>query len=339
MSPRLPSGAPRVSVLVPVYNGAATLERAVDSILGQTCGDFEILIHDDGSNDASPARIQELTRRDRRISATRAARNEGLGAAMATLAARARGEFCAVQEQDDVSLPERLELEIAALDADPEAGLVSGVAEWTDDDGTVFRRFPGLLAAGGQYPRDLAEMVRYLFREQCKVVNAAALFRRAVLAPEPWRVPVFFDRDARMSVDWQFFLRLAHSWRIVGLPRVLVRMARGASHDSLTRRKELQFAEARRCLDLLYRELSGSDLSPLDRGLYDQAMATQLLLEARFWGGRRGFGRLLGALRRDPRRGETWRTLFGMLTRAAGKRDAAASPQPPQPPRPAGPAA
>lgn len=320
MSPRSTSGAPRVSVLLPVYNGAATLERAVLSILGQSRGDFEVLLHDDGSTDGSPGVIQELTRRDPRISATRSAENEGLGAAMTRLAQRARGEYCAVQEQDDVSLPDRLESEVAVLDADPDVGLVSGLAEWVDDDGAPFRLFPGILAGGGQYPQDQWEMVRYLFREQCKVVNAGALFRRAVLENAPGRVPVHFDAAARMSVDWQFFLRLAHSWKIVGLPQVVVRMQRGEGRDSLTRRKDLQFAEARRCLRLLYDELAGSPLSPLDRRLYRQAMATQLLLEARFHGGRRGLGRLAGALLRDPFSTEAWRTLGELLGRAGGRR-------------------
>lgn len=320
MSPRSSSGAPRVSVLVPVYNGAATLERAVVSILQQSRGDFEVLLHDDGSSDGSGDLIQELTRRDGRISATRSPSNEGLGAAMTRLAARARGEYCAVQEQDDVSLPGRLEKEVAALESDPEAGLVSGIAEWLGDDGAPLRLFPGLLAGGGQYPQDKWEMVRFLFREQCKVVNAGALFRRAALADAPGRVPVFFDAAARMSVDWQFFLRLAHSWKIVGLPEVVVRMQRGDARDSLTSRKDLQFAEARRCLRLLYDELSGSPLSPIDGRLFRQAMATQLLLEARYYGGRRGLHRLAGALLRDPWRGEAWRTLGELLGRAGCRR-------------------
>jgi glycosyltransferase involved in cell wall biosynthesis len=310
MTPPPPSGPPRVSVLLPVYNGAATLERAVASILGQTWGDFELILHDDGSTDGSAAQIAELLRRDPRLRSSRSEENRGLGAAMAQLASLARGEYLAIQEQDDVSAPDRLAAEVAALDADPEAGLVSGIAEWLDEKGEPFRLFPGLLAGGGQYPQEPAAMVRYLFLEQCKVVNAGAMFRRRVLGPtDPGSVPVFFDPAARMSVDWQFFLRLAHSWRILGLHRVVVRMQRGAGRDSLTRRKELQFAEARRCLRLLYDELALSPASPIDRSLYRQAQATQLLLEGRFYGGRRGLGRLLAALLREPGRAEIWRSL------------------------------
>ncbi len=295
---------------MPVYNGAATLERALASILAQSFGDFEVLLHDDGSTDGSAELIAALLPRDSRLFASRFERNRGLGAAMAHLCAIARGEYLAVQEQDDVSPPDRLALEVALLDAEPEVGLVSGIAEWTREKDEVFRLFPGLLARGEQYPRDRAAMVRYLYVEQCKVVNAGAMFRRAALAASPdAAVPVFFDPEARMSVDWQFFLRLAHGWRIHGLPRVVVRMQRDASRDSLTRRKDLQFAEARRCLRLLRDELAPSPASPIDARLYRRAMATQLLLEARHYGGRRGLGLLLASLLNDPWSAEAWRTL------------------------------
>lgn len=303
---------------MPVYNGAATLERAVESILGQTFADFEILLHDDGSADGSASLIGALLARDRRIRASRFETNRGLGAAMAHLATLARGDYLAVQEQDDVSLPDRLAAETAVLDERPEVGLVSGLAEWVEhadlERGPTDRKprlFPAILARGGQYPQETAEMVEYLYVEQCKVANAGALFRRAVLDGPPWTggVAVFFDPAARMSVDWQFFLRLAHGWRVHGLPRVVVRMQRGAGRDSLTRRKDLQFAEARRCLRLLRDELATSPLSPIDGLLYRRALATQLLLEARYWGGRRGLGLLFKALGQDPWRGEIWRSL------------------------------
>ena len=324
MSPS-PTGAPRVSVLMPVYNGAATLERAVDSILGQSFSDFEVLLHDDGSQDGSAALIDTLLRRDDRLRASRFAVNRGLGAAMAHLAELARGEYLAIQEQDDVSLPDRLAAEVAVLDAEPEVGLVSGIAEWVDETGEGSRRFPGRLASGQQYPQDREAMVRYLYLEQCKVVNAGALFRRAVLSPPAAaaagaaRVPIFFDPEARMSAARPFFLRLAHHWRIHGLPRVVVRMDRGAQRDSLTRRKDLQFAEARRCLRRLYRELADSPASPIDRGLYRRALATELLLEGRFWGGWRGLGRLLLALCCDPGRRDAW-TSLGELAGRGGRR-------------------
>lgn len=303
------SGSPRVSVLLPVYDGAATLAQAIDSIRTQTFADFELLIYDDGSRDASLAVAERAAAADPRLRVLRGERNQGLGHAMARLAEAAGGEFLAIHEQDDVSPPDRLAAEVALLDARPEVGLVSGLAEWVDGAGRRLRLFPGLLEGGGNYPQDPAAMVRFLFVEQCKVVNAGCLFRRVALEKIPGRVPVFFDPQARMSVDWQFFLRLAHSWSIWGLPQVVVKMRRGDDRSGLTTRKALQFAEARRCLRLLYRELASHPGSPIDRRLYRRALATQQVLEARHAGGWRGMPQLLGALWRDPGRPDTWRTL------------------------------
>lgn len=305
---------PKISVLLPVYNGRATLERAVDSIRRQSAEDWELILLDDGSSDGSFELCRALASRDRRLRVERHRDNRGLGAAMAGLARLARGRYLAIQEQDDVSSPERLALEARVLDEKPEVGLVSGVAEWVDARGERLRLFPGLLAGGGQYPQERHAMVRYLMVEQCKIVNAGCMFRRQVLGEQ-----VFFDPDARMSVDWQFFLRLAHHHAVYGLGDIVVQVARDASRRSLTARKELQFAEARRCLARMLADFARDAASPIDRGLYRRAMATQLLLEARHYGGLRGVSLHFGALRRHPGRVETWRSLAELAARGARK--------------------
>lgn len=306
---------PTVSVVLPVFDGERFVAEAVRSIQAQTFEDWELVILDDGSRDGSLALCRELARADPRIRVYESPENRGLGASMARLAELARGRYVAVQEQDDVSLPERLAVEVAALDAELEIGLVSGVAVWIDDDGRPLRRFPGILAAGGQYPQELPAMVRYLYLEQCKVTNAAAMFRRAVLE-DPG---VGFDPDARMSVDWQFFLHLAHRWRIRGLHQDLVRVRRGRDHASLSRRKELQFREARRCIDLVYRRYRDDPSSPIDARLRRRAHATQRVVEGRYYGSWRGVGKLLEALVYEPTNAAARAGLVDLGRRAASK--------------------
>ncbi|MEM8993854.1 MAG: glycosyltransferase family A protein [Acidobacteriota bacterium] len=306
-------GAPKISVVLPVYRGAETLGRAVDSIRGQTERDWELILLDDGSGDDSFERCRELAAGDPRLRAERHPENRGLGAAMATLLGLARGRYVAIQEQDDVSRPDRLERCARVLDADPGAVLVSGVAEWVDFAGERLRLFPDLLAGGGQYPQSPRDMVRYLMVEQCKVVNAGAMFRRRAVDGER----VFFDAGARMSVDWQFFVRLAHTGRFWGLPEPVVEVQRDDRRASLTAQKELQFQEARRCLARLLDDFGGDPSSPIDRRLYRRALATQELLEGRYWGGLGGLRRHAAALAHDPTRTETWRSLGELLARGA----------------------
>ncbi len=233
--------------------------RSVDPRGGR--GDFELLLHDDGSTDGSPGPDPGINApRPADLRDPVGAATKGLGAAMTRLAERARGDYCAVQEQDDVSLPGTArERARRARGRSRRSAWSPGIAEWVDDDGAPFRLFPGLLAGGGQYPQEpVGDGALPLPRAVQGGERRRPFPPRSAGQAAPGRVPVFFDAAARMSVDWQFFLRLAHSWKIVGLPRVVVRMQRGDGRDSLTRRKDLQFAEARRCLRLLYDELAGS---------------------------------------------------------------------------------
>jgi glycosyltransferase involved in cell wall biosynthesis len=279
---------PLVSVVLPVFNGAAFVEQAIRSILGQTLDDWELVIVDDGSRDNSLQICETVARTESRVRVYSNDHNLGLARTMNRLVALSSGKYIAVQEQDDLSEPCRLALETGVLNALPEVGLVSGVAAWLDDEGRVFNHFPGLLHRGLQYPQNHAEMVRFLYTEQCKVANAACLFRRALAD----QIPGPFDPQARMSIDWQFFLHAAHLQRIYGIPQVLVRMRRGAGRRSLTANKDLQFREGRRCIRKVYLQYRDRRDSPIKRH-YRQAVATQLVLEARCRGGLRSLA-LLG---------------------------------------------
>ena len=97
--------APRVSVLLPVYDGAASVERAIRSIQAQTFTDWELVICDDGSHDDSFQICRSLSEEDERIRLLRNPENRGLAATMNHLVSEAKGELCAIQEQDDESAP------------------------------------------------------------------------------------------------------------------------------------------------------------------------------------------------------------------------------------------
>src|SRR5689334_11102780 len=124
-SPVIP--VPRVTVVTPVYNGAAFLREAIDSILQQTFTDFEYLIIDDGSTDATPDLLREAARVDGRI---RVVTREAAGVAVArnTGLSLARADLIAHQDADDLSLPDRLARQVAFLDAHPEVVMVGTFA-------------------------------------------------------------------------------------------------------------------------------------------------------------------------------------------------------------------
>lgn len=127
---------PRISVVMAVYNGGATLAASIDSILGQTERDFEFIIVDDGSRDEAPAVLAAYAARDPRIRIV-TQENQGLTRALIGGCAEARGKFIARQDNGDVSLPRRFERSLAAFRERPERVLVGCEAAFVGPEGEL----------------------------------------------------------------------------------------------------------------------------------------------------------------------------------------------------------
>jgi glycosyltransferase involved in cell wall biosynthesis len=110
------SQAPLVSVVMPVYNGGAYLRPAIESILAQSHREFELIVVDDGSSDASWDVISECAARDPRVVAVRQ-KNQGRIAAQNAAIAMAKGRYLARMDHDDISEPERFREQVALLEA------------------------------------------------------------------------------------------------------------------------------------------------------------------------------------------------------------------------------
>ena len=132
---------PRVSVIIPTFNRTPMLGEAIESVLGQTLPDFELLVVDDGSTDATPGFVGGYVRRDRRV---RYLRKENGGTADARQHGldHARAEHVALLDSDDYYFPRFLESQVAVLDARPEVDLTLADARfegpWGHGDATVF---------------------------------------------------------------------------------------------------------------------------------------------------------------------------------------------------------
>ena len=99
--------AAAVSVLMPVFNGEQHIREAIESILGQTYSDFELLVVDDHSTDSTGEIVREYCERDARIRAARNQEAKGTVGALNTGLGLARGEYLARMDADDISLPTR----------------------------------------------------------------------------------------------------------------------------------------------------------------------------------------------------------------------------------------
>jgi glycosyltransferase involved in cell wall biosynthesis len=216
--------APRVTVLLPVYDADRFLDQAVESILTQSYRDFELLAIDDGSSDRSVALLEQHARRDPRVRIVRRA-HEGVTATLNAGLALARGELVARMDADDLALPQRLELQVAALDREPGIACVGGAYEVIDVKG---RRLSVVRPPCGS-----AEIEAAALEGRSPIIHSAALYRRR-------QVLAIGGYDASVSVaqDYDLWLRLMDVARLANLPDVVLRVRYSATSVSGSRQAE-----------------------------------------------------------------------------------------------------
>lgn len=128
-----------VSVLFPVYNAERYVAESLYSILAQTYPDFEVIAVNDGSSDNSLAVLQAIAKTDSRVKVIDQA-NQGLVKTLNHAASLARGRYLARMDSDDVSLPDRFQLQVELLESNPELVLVAGCFEVMDHEGEYIYR-------------------------------------------------------------------------------------------------------------------------------------------------------------------------------------------------------
>ncbi len=216
---------PRVAVLMPVRNAAATVRAAAVSILRQTERDLALVCVDDGSTDASAEILDALAARDRRIVVLRGP-GEGIARALNRGLAVCDADLVARMDADDVAHPERLALQRAALAADPSLAAV----------GSRVRLFPGRIVRAGmrRYAAWLNgltgpdELRRDLFVEAPLVHPATTIRREALARADGWR-------DGDFPEDYDLWLRLhAAGGRLANVPRTLLAWREAPSRATRT---------------------------------------------------------------------------------------------------------
>jgi glycosyltransferase involved in cell wall biosynthesis len=199
---------PKVSVVMPVYNQAAHLGEALDSILGQTFEDFEIVCIDDGSTDGTSTVLATYEHRDTRLVVHRQP-NSGVVAALNRGCRLARSRYIARMDADDIALPDRLERQVNFLDSHPEVAVVGGAVTFMRADGT-----PGYTAS---CPVDDAGIKATLARSS-PLFHSAVVMRKAALAAVGWYRPI-----ARHAEDYDLWLRMADRFEMANLSEPVLR--------------------------------------------------------------------------------------------------------------------
>jgi glycosyltransferase involved in cell wall biosynthesis len=198
-----------VSVLMPVLNGETYLSAAVESILGQTFGDFEYLVLDDGSTDSTLDILRTYAAQDQRMRVISRG-NEGLVASLNELLGHARGQFIARMDADDISLPHRFSRQVQFLQEDADVVCVGGSVEVIDDKGRLLTTF--------RYPKFDEEIQGRNLSGNASICHPSAMMRRdAVIRIEG------YDGDFFLAEDLDLWLRLGEIGKLANLDDVILR--------------------------------------------------------------------------------------------------------------------
>lgn len=190
--------APRVSVIIPTYNRAQLINRAIQSVLDQTYQDFELVVVDDCSTDNTEDIVNSIA--DERVRYIRHETNKGASAARNTGIKASRGELIGFLDSDDEWLPEKLRLQVEVIDSSSSSvGLVYGGYEVIDDETkrTIQRVYP--------------EKRGYIFEDVLKM-NGPTKPLTPLVRRECFDKVGLFDEEMRFGEDWEMWVRIAEHY-------------------------------------------------------------------------------------------------------------------------------
>jgi glycosyltransferase involved in cell wall biosynthesis len=229
---------PRVSVVMAVHNGAPYVRAAVDSILGQTLRDLELIIIDDGSTDETPAILDAYAARDPRVRVIHQA-NAGVSKSGNRGIALARAPLIARMDADDISTPDRLEKEIAFMESHPDVVLLGGAYRLIDGDGELLTiQSP---------PTDDASLQLQCLRGTTPICHPLCMFRRDAFLKAGG-----YDETFPCALDLDLYLRLGEVGKMAALRDVLLDYRQHAGSISESK-QTLQLRYMRRACETAWR--------------------------------------------------------------------------------------
>lgn len=199
---------PLVSVIITVYNGERYLRDAIDSILAQTYTNFEIIAVNDGSTDKTGEVLDSYSDKRLRIfEESRQGRVKSLNQSLRL----SRGVYIAIQDADDLSLPNRLEIQVKFLEAHPEIAGVGCYVYFMNEEGNKFQ----------------------IQRDKNALIHGSMMFRRSVID-----VIGMYNEEFIHAEDYEFCLRMVQRFKLVNLPLPLYIVREHPNRVSVLYREE-----------------------------------------------------------------------------------------------------
>ncbi len=239
---------PRVSVVMTTYNGSQFVKETIDSILNQSFSDFEFIIIDDNSTDETFEIIKGYN--DRRLRIYRNSQNLGVGATRNRGINLANGDYLAYTDQDDISLPQRLERQVDFLDNNP-AVILAGTAGWF-----LFAKNNSTIPYSAvQKPY----VMHWGLLTQTRLVPSSTCVRLETLR----RHGIYFRPEYNYADDFDLFHRLAQVGDVVSMPDRLTIYRIHENNNTIHYAAEME-TNGKRLLSEVYYNFLGLDLNSSD---------------------------------------------------------------------------
>jgi len=216
---------PLISVIIPVYNGEATIKETIASVLNQTFKDFELIVIDDGSTDSTLDVLSSI--QDPRLKVfsypngnQAVSRNRGLS--------RATGEYISFIDADDLWTPDKLEAQLKALQENPQAGVAYSWTDLIDEAGNFIRGGAKIYWKGESHARMLLN----------DFVESGS---NPLIRAEAFKEVGKFDESLPPAEDWDMWIRLAARYHYIVVPsvQVLYRIRANSSSTNVLRMEQV----------------------------------------------------------------------------------------------------
>lgn len=227
--------APRVTVLMPVFNAGIYLDSAIESILSQSFADFEFLVINDGSRDDTGKQLSRY--QDPRLRVVTNPTNMGLVYSLNWGITLARGEYIARMDGDDLSMPERLATQVAYMDSRPEVGIC----------GSRVRIMESSPPEIWSYPEDHEAITcRHLFVSA--LAHPSVIMRRSIFLSHH----LLYRPEQANAEDYAFWCECSRHTRLGNVPEVLLEYRLPAQRPNLAeyRRKQQEVSDRVRLSEL-----------------------------------------------------------------------------------------
>ena len=219
---------PKVTVLMPVYDGEKYLREAIDSILSQTFTDFEFLIIDDGSSDRTVNIIHSYE--DTRIILIKNETNLGLVATLNRGLSLAKGEYIARMDADDISFCDRLDQQVSFLDSNPEVSLLGTNAQVIDAKGNL--KDVCHIVSGDK-------LLKWQMCYDCPFIHPTIMMKKSTASiVDGYTCDVIKGREKYSGEDYDLWRRIENISHIDNLQNILLYLRKHENNTTVIYREE-----------------------------------------------------------------------------------------------------